>query len=155
MLTFLLGLFIGSVAGILLMGLFCVDKINKIETGVKTKVESVEKPIPTFTSPWEKGIVFQGYEDVVHNFWGLEKAEVPESLWKKKPCLMLDELPVYHSLMRNHPGENEVDGKVCIKGVWFDVYSLNGESFWSYLFKAEDYWKLMGQDDTLQFVSRY
>ena len=101
--------------------------------------------------------IFQGYEDIVRNFWGLDEWDAPLDAkkygeWFKATVMMLDELPIGHPL-QDIGFENEVEAKVTIGEKQFAVFMLTGDGgFRSMLVKREDYWTIMKEDDTLEFI---
>ena len=101
--------------------------------------------------------IFQGYEDVVRNFWGLDEWDTPLDEdkigeWFKATVMMMDEIPEGNPL-QDIGFENEVETKVTIGEKQFTVFMLTGDGgFRSMLVKREDYWTIMKEDDTLEFI---
>jgi hypothetical protein len=101
---------------------------------------------------------FQGYESLVRNFWCLNEWEEPLDAdkigeWLRAPVIMLDELPMEHPL-NDVLCENEVERTVTIGEKQFKVFLLHGDGgFRSMLVKKTDYWSIMKEDDTLEFIA--
>jgi hypothetical protein len=101
--------------------------------------------------------LFQGYEDLVRNFWGLDKWDVTLDEdkigeWLRATVIMLDEIPEGNPL-QEIGFENEEEAEITIGSKQFKVFMLTGDGgFRSMLVKREDYWPIMKEDDTLLFV---
>ena len=101
--------------------------------------------------------IFQGYEDLVRNFWGLDEWDTPLDVkkygeWFRATVIMLDEIPEGNPL-QDIEFENEVEKTITIGKKQFTVFMLTGDGgFKSMLVKREDYWTIMKEDDTLEFI---
>jgi len=100
--------------------------------------------------------IFNGYKEVVEEFWGLESGEYQAKpcgdWWTKHEVIMLDEIPDGNPL-RQIGFENEVIKTVSIGDKSFEVLILTGDGgFNSMLFKTEDYDSVVEQDNSLGFV---
>jgi hypothetical protein len=100
---------------------------------------------------------FQGYEDIVRNFWGLDELDAPLDEneigeWFRAPVLMMDEIPEGNPL-QDLGFDNETAGYVTIGEKEFKVFLLSGDGgFRSMLVKKIDYWTIMREDNTIEFV---
>lgn len=95
--------------------------------------------------------IFNGYEEVVTDYWGFDPDDIEEyvdkkvlkSPWWTKPCCLaaLDEMDEKYQY--EHPGVNEKEVVVVLDGVKVKAFSLTGDGgFFSYLIDPKDAEKL-------------
>jgi len=105
-------------------------------------------------------IVFNGYREIVEDFWGFkdeteiiaEAKEKAKNWWTEK-VLFLDELAYGHDLYGRIEWVNEEETFVEIGKKSFKVLLLAGDGgFRSMLFRAEDYSDIIAEDNTLEFI---
>jgi hypothetical protein len=105
--------------------------------------------------------VFDGYKDIVTNFWGLRLSEtgLRDDLlvsfgdwWTSHMVVMLDDIPEGNPLFEI-TSSNETIEHVTIGKKKFEVFILTGDDgFNSMLFKVKDLYDIAIEDPTLEFI---
>lgn len=120
-----------------------------------------------------QSLIFKGYEDIVRNFWELDPQDIPQEQlieqvaqnnpsWLHSDVLFLDvdETDSDHIFIVGMTDESIVT-KIKIRSVdkcfteVFDVFEISGDGgFESFLFRAEDFDKILKINTEIKFVTR-